>query len=261
MLAESKAGHLFVVILACVLWLSVSVARAADKVGGTSLHMGGHAGINYVSTFSDAYWNDIYADRAGLGTTLSFDVLYRFIPLFSLHSGVGLDYRYFSSSYQESGLVCLNSDDPDLCESGWSGYDKDYLLYLEIPFLAQVHIPHVIYFEVGPVFDFLLMRISDYFEPKEYRTDKCLEDRVFGTGISVGIGHEFASGLFVDLRVSYQFTDLARVAANCGDRDDIGWEYVKNPETGAEEKVYHVTDYPDRYYKFGKVQLGVGYWW
>lgn len=258
MFAENKNGRLVVVLLACVLWLMGSAALAAEKADGKPLHLGGHLGINYMNTFSDLYWYDIYADETGFGTTLSFDVSYRFTPWFSLHSGVGLDYRYFGSDYQERDVECL--DGSNHCEKGLSGYDKDYLLYLEVPFLAQLHFFNVIYFEVGPVFDFLLMRKSDYFEPEEYRTDKCLEDRNFGTGISVGVGHEFASGLFVDLRVSYQVTGLSRNVANCGDYDDIGWEYVKNPETGVEEKVYHITDYPKREYKFGKVQLGVGYW-
>ena len=235
----------------------------------TQLRLGAHVSLNQVGEITDATWG-VYADGVGYGATLSLDVSYRFSPWLSLHSGVGLDYRYFSSEFQHGSLESLNTTcligSPCEYDDGysWSGYDKDYLLYLEIPLLAQFQIPNVIYFEVGPVFDFKLMRKSDHPEPEGAREDKCQEDRFAGAGISVGIGHEFSFGLFIDLRLSYQLTDVVSVDKNCGSYTVTVWKSYLDPETGeaiSEKDFDYASDIESgTYFLFNKIQLGIGYW-
>ena len=269
MLLKKRMCRMVVALLACLPMLvgaAESSANSADK----PLRLGTHVSFNHVGEITDATWG-VYADGVGYGATLSLDVSYRFSPWLLLHSGVGLDYRYFSSEFQHGSLESLNSTcligSPCEYDDGgysWSGYDKDYLLYLEIPLLAQFQIPNVVYFEVGPVFDFKLMRKSDHPEPEGAREDKCQEDRFAGAGISVGIGHEFSFGLFIDLRLSYQLTDVVSVDKNCGSYTVTVWKSYLDPETGetiSEKDFDYASDIESgTYFLFNKIQLGIGYW-
>lgn len=243
--------------IATVVLLLVGVAEsiaAADK----PLRMGTHLNLNRIGEVSDAPWG-VYADGVGSGVTLSFDVLYPFSTRFALHPSIGLDYRYFVSDDQQMGVRSCDCGG----NSSWEGKDKDYLLYLEIPVLAQFQIPEIIYFEAGPVFDFLLMRKSEFYIPKEHRQDKCHDDRFFGAGLSVGFGHEFSFGLFVDAHLSFQLTDVVTVNKTCGSYT-ISWGSSRTDNESGKESV-EKNEYIDEsivgsYYLFNKVQLGVGYW-
>ena len=257
-------GRFPIAVFACVLLLVgvvESLAGAAELAMNKAdkpLRLGARLSLNSVGEVTDAPWG-VYADGVGKGTTISFDVSYSFLSWLKLHSGVGLDYRYFSSGHRELSLECD-------CDGGshWAGYNKDYLLYLEVPLLAQAHIPNVLYFEAGPVFDFKLMRKSSFFLPKSVRTDKCHEDRFFGAGLSVGIGHVFSSGFYVDARFSYQLTDVVTVDKTCGSYTVSGWNSRTDLATGTEvvqkEYEYIDEDIVGSYYLFNKIQLGIGYW-
>ena len=251
-------------VFACVLLLvgvveslavsAESTANKADK----PLRLGARLSVNSVGEVTDAPWG-VYADGVGKGMTISFDVSYSFLSWLNLHSGVGLDYRYFSSGHQELSLECD-------CEGGshWAGYNKDYLLYLEVPLLAQAHIPNVLYFELGPVLDFLLMRKSEFFLPKSHRTDKCHEDRFFGAGLSFGIGHEFSFGLFIDARFSHQLTDVVTVDKTCVSYT-VSWgssrtDNATGLETNKKESGYIDESIVGSHYLINKIQLGIGYW-
>ena len=237
--------------------LLVGVAESAAATD-RPLRLGTHLNLSKVNEITDASWG-VYADGVGSGATLSFDALYQLSNRFALHPSIGIDYRYFVSDDQQVGVGC------DGCtESLWKGDNKDYLLYLEIPVMAQFQIPEIIYFEAGFVFDFMLMRHSDYFEPKEFRNDRCHDDRFFGAGLSVGLGHEFSFGLFVDVHLSYQLTDVVTVNKTCGSYTVSGWNSRTDNATGTEsvEKEFEYIDegMVGSYYLFNKIQLGVGYW-
>ena len=243
-------------VAAVVLLLAggVESAAATDR----PLRLGTHLNLSKGNEITDAPWG-VYADGVGSGATLSFDALYQLSNRFALHPSIGLDYRYFVSDDQQVGVSC------DGCtESLWEGDNKDYLLYLEIPVMAQFQIPEIIYFEAGPVFDFLLMRKSEFYIPKEHRQDKCHDDRFFGAGLSVGLGHEFSFGLFVDVHLSYQLTDVVTVNKTCGSYTVSGWNSRTDNATGTEsvEKEFEYIDegMVGSYYLFNKIQLGVGYW-
>lgn len=241
------------VMLFCTpLWVDAS-ERADDK----RLHLGVRLGASDVGEMTDAPWG-VYADRIGFGATLSFDVSYHISKNLFLHSGVGLDYRYFASEDQEMSLECAGG-----CGGAWKGKNKDYLLYLEVPLLAQAQIPGIIYFEAGPVFDFLLMRKSEFYIPKEHRQDKCHDDRFFGAGVSIGLGHTFSFGLFIDARLSYQLTDVVSVDKTCGSYT-VSWGGSRIDNESGKETV-EKEEYIDEsivgsYYLFHKIQLGIGYW-
>jgi hypothetical protein len=262
MWVKKGMGRFPIAVFACVFLLVgvvESLAGAAELAMNKAdkpLRLGARLSLNSIGEVTDAPWG-VYADGVGKGTTISFDVSYSFLSWLNLHSGIGLDYRYFSSGHRELSLECD-------CEGGshWAGYNKDYLLYLEVPLLAQAHIPNVLYFEAGPVFDFKLMRKSSFFLPKSVRTDKCHEDRTFGAGASFGIGHVFSSGLFVDVHLMYRLTDVVSVDKTCGSytvswgssRTDAGTESVTQGSRYIDESIV------GSYYLFNKVQLGVGYW-
>ena len=236
------------------------LAGGAESAAATDrpLRLGTHLNLSKVNEITDAPWG-VYADGVGSGATLSFDALYQLSNRFALHPSIGLDYRYFVSDDQQVGVSC------DGCtESLWEDDNKDYLLYLEIPVMAQFQIPEIIYFEAGPVFDFLLMRKSEFYIPKEHRQDKCHDDRFFGAGLSVGLGHEFSFGLFVDVHLSYQLTDVVTVNKTCGSYTVSGWNSRTDNATGTEsvEKEFEYIDegMVGSYYLFNKIQLGVGYW-
>ena len=255
---KKRIGQLAVTLLACLPMLAGAAEPAAGAVAKMPLRLGVHAGVNKIGEATDAPWG-IYADGVGYGGTLSFDVLYHFSPRFSLHSGVGLDYRYFASDDRQMGLEC------DGCvDASWKGKNKDYLLYLEIPVLTQFQIPEVIYFEIGPVFDFFLMRKSEFYIPKEHRQDKCQDDRFGGAGVSIGLGHAFSFGLFVDARFSYQLTDVVSVDKTCGSYT-VSWGSSRTDYGSGKETVEKNSEYIDErivgsYYRLNKIQFGIGYW-
>jgi hypothetical protein len=248
-------------VLAVLASLPMLVCAAEPTIGAVAkmpLRLGVHAGVNRIVEVSDAPWG-VYADGVGYGASLSFDARYKFLPWLYLHSEIGIDYRYFASDYMQMGFDCD-------CESGgnWSGKNKDYLLSLEIPLLAQAHIPNVLYFEAGPVFDFKLMRKSSFFLPKSVRTDKCHEDRFFGAGLSFGIGHEFSFGLFIDARFSHQLTDVVTVDKTCGSYT-VSWGSSRTDNANGKESVQQESGYIDEsivgsHYLINKIQLGIGYW-
>ena len=249
-------GRLVVVVLAFLPMLAGAAGTAVGKA--EPLRFGTHLQLNRIGEVTDAPWG-VYADVVGIGGTLSFDVRYQLLPWLYLHPALALDYRYFSSDHREMSLECD-------CESGghWAGYNKDYLLYLEIPMLAQAHIQNVLYFEAGPVFDFKLMRKSSFFLPKSVRTDKCHEDRFFGVGLAVGIGHEFSFGLYVDARFAYQLTDVVTVDKTCGSYT-VSWGSSRTDKASGTETVKKESEYIDEsivgsYFLLSKIQLGIGYW-
>ena len=158
----------------CNVYLLADVCECGHRLGGVrAVAFRNSPELNSVGEITDAPWG-VYADGVGYGATLSFDVSYRLSERFALHSAVGLDYRYFATAEQEIGIYC----DGD-CGGQWKGKDKDDLLYIDVPILVQFQIPEIVYFEVGPVFDFLLVRHSEFFVPKEHRQDKCQDDRFF----------------------------------------------------------------------------------
>lgn len=257
MFFKNKIGRLVVVLLLC-LPLLANAAESAVGVAAKPLRFGTHLNLNKVNEITDAPWG-VYADGVGYGATLSFDVSYMFLNWLYLHSGVGVDYRYFTTDEQYVGIGC----DGD-CGGSWKGKNKDYLLYIEVPLLAQAHIPNVLYFEVGPFFDFLLMRKSEFFVPKKYRSDKCHDDRFFGAGISLGLGHVFSFGLFIDAHLSYQLTDVVSVDKTCGSYT-VSWGSSRIDKESGKEVSEKNDGYIDEsivgsYYLFNKIQLGVGYW-
>ncbi len=243
--------------IAAVALLFVSGAESATAAADKPLRFGTHLNLNSVGEMTDAPWG-VYADVVGYGATLSFDVSYHISKNLFLHSGVGLDYRYFASEDQELSIDCAGG-----CGGAWKGKNKDYLLYLEVPLLAQAQIPGIIYFEAGPVFDFLLMRKSEFFVPKEHRSDKCHDDRFFGAGVSIGLGHTFSFGLFIDAHLSYQLTDVVSVDKTCGSYT-ISWGGSRiDNESGketVEKEEYIEESLVGSYYLFHKIQLGIGYW-
>ena len=254
----SSALFVCVLLLACVAESVAGVAESAANKADKLLRLGAHLSLNKVNEMTDAPWG-VYADGVGKGTTISFDARYELLPWLYLHPAMALDYRYFSSGHREMSLECD-------CENGghWAGYNKDKLLYLEVPLLAQAHIQNVLYFEAGPVFDFKLMRNSSFFLPKSVRTDKCHEDRFFGAGLAVGIGHEFSFGLYVDARFSYQLTDVVTVDKTCGSYT-VSWGSYRTDKARGTETVRQESGYIDEgivgsYYLFNKIQLGIGYW-
>jgi hypothetical protein len=107
------------------------------------------------------------------------------------------------------------------------------------------------------------MRKSEFYIPKEHRQDKCHDDRFFGAGLSVGVGHEFSFGLFVDARLSFQLTDVVTVDKTCGSYT-ISWGSSRTDNESGKESV-EKNEYIDEsivgsYYLLNKIQLGVGYW-
>ena len=251
-------NKIYRVMAAMFICLPMFANAATDSAAYGPLRLGTRLSLNSVGEITDAPWG-VYADGVGYGATLSFDVSYRLSERFALHSAVGLDFRYFATAEQEIGIYC----DGD-CGGQWKGKDKDDLLYIDVPILVQFQIPEIVYFEAGPVFDFLLVRHSEFFVLKEYRQDKCQNDRVFGAGVSFGAGHTFSFGLFVDVRISYQFTDVVSINEKCGSYTVREMRSHDDAPTGTEHSE-KMNEYIDKnmvgsYYWMNKIQLGVGYW-
>ena len=218
-------------VFALMLASSPLFAKSLEN-GGRNLQFGVRLGPELMQVLTDAD-GDIYANSVGLGGTASFDVLYNISQSFVLHASVGVDFRdYFMFVENEYGYECENVDG----DCGYVGsYTEEYVstnmfFYLEIPLMLQWK-TSAVFVEAGPVFDVLLFS-------KEKNANRpnadYYDDKLFAVGVSAGVGHVFSSGLFIDFRVSFQFSDLV-------------------------EKTVSVKD-AGTYYEMLKFQLGFGYW-
>ena len=249
-------GRLPIAVLACVLLLAGVAESSVGAVQGSNndaVSLGVRLGAGVNTVISDTK-RDVYSTFVGLGGGLSFDIAYSVTGKFSLHSALGLDYRNFFA-YGELGIPC----DED-CGGAWEGYDVNSLLYLEIPVMAQWK-TSALFVEAGPVFDIMLLSHKSSYLPKKYWGDRCYEDRRFGAGVSAGVGHVFSSGLFVDFRASFQFTDLVNDDKDClTEGMDMTELWEENGEIHT-KVIYRNEEYVGgTYYKLLKLQFGVGYW-
>ena len=226
--------------MAAVLWTAGVYAEGADTSG--NFDKGLRLSWGSVGVVTDSEW-DYYSNGVGDAVTLSFDMAYRLSPKFYLHSGLGLDFRYFSS-HVEIGDDCEGS-----CGGTWEGDDWDALFYLEIPVLAQLRIPGILFLEVGPFVNVFLAKKEELVGPGRYLNNQYYDEMLFGAGAALGIGHVFDNGFFIDLRLTYQFTDVA-------DTERINLAQRLQPEENSRE--------PDKwdgsYIMLNKLQLGIGYW-
>lgn len=242
-----------ILLMACLLASPVF----AEKTENASLNYGVHLGADIYSVMSDTE-REIYPSHGGFGGELSFDVMYKISRKLYLHPAVGVEYRDFRM-YEEGNV---SADCGRGCGSeSWKGDDVNSFVYLDIPVMVQWRIPRIIYLEVGAFVDVLLLAHEENVRPEKYRTPRCFDDRQLGAGVAAGLGHEFSSGLFVDLRVSFQLTDLVD-----GDRrslTNVHEEFEMREENGEyHTKVVgrHEEYVGGDYYKLLKLQIGVGYW-
>ena len=215
---------------------------AKDDSASRKLDMGVRLSGGSVGIVTDSEW-DYYTNGVGNAVTLSFDMAYRLSPKFYLHSGLVLDFRYFSS-YVEMGNNCDGS-----CGGTWKGDEWDALFYLEIPMLVQFRIPGILFLEAGPFVNVFLAKKEELVGPGRYLNNQCYDESLFGAGAVLGVGHVFDNGFFIDLRLTYQFTDIA-------DTERISLAQRLQPEENSRE--------PDKwdgsYIMLNKLQLGIGYW-
>ncbi|MBR4784558.1 MAG: outer membrane beta-barrel protein [Fibrobacter sp.] len=234
-------------------------AGAAEKTDGGSLELGTRLGAQISTLYTDAHWGP-YPDISGRGGVFSLDMAYGFSEYFYVHAEVGLDYRNFYT-YGEIGIPCA-SIDGEPCGGNWKGNDEISLFYLEIPLMAQWRTP-ALFLELGPVFDILLRVDEEYILPEKYRTKRGYKDKRFGTGFAAGLGHIFDFGLSIDLRVSFQFTDVVdddkkTLTAHA---EEYEWHYDMETQETSYRKVEGSNEYMGgSYYKLMKVQFGIGYW-
>lgn len=242
-----------VLLMACLL-VSPCLAEKTEK---STMAYGARLGAGVNSVISDAE-RDIYPEIVGLGGELSFDVMYKISQKLYLHPAVGVEYRDFRA--YEEGNVSADCDWGCGSES-WKGDDVNSFVYLDIPVMVQWRIPRILYLEAGAFVDVLLLAHEEDARPEKYRSSRCYDDKQFGAGVTAGLGHEFSSGLFVDLRVSFQLTDLVDGDRRC--LTNVREEFEMREENGE----YH-TKVVDRheeylggdYYNLLKLQVGVGYW-
>jgi hypothetical protein len=215
---------------------------AEDVPASGNLDIGTRLSWGTVGIVSDSE-RDYYTNGVGDAVTFSFDIAYRLSPKIYLHSGLGLDFRYFSS-YVEMGNNCDGS-----CGGTWKGDESDALFYLEIPMLAQLRIPGILFLEAGPFVNVFLTKKEELVGPGRYLNNQCYDESLFGAGAALGIGHVFDNGFFIDLRLTYQFTDVA-------DTERISLAQRLQLEENSRE--------PDKwdgsYIMLNKLQLGIGYW-
>ena len=227
-------------LMAAVLWTAGVYAEDVDS--SRNFDKGFRLSWGSVGVVTDSEW-DYYSNGVGDAVTLSFDMAYRLSPKFYLHSGLGLDFRYFSS-HVEIGDDCEGS-----CGGTWEGDDWDALFYLEIPVLVQFRIPGILFLEVGPFVNVFLAKKEELVGPGRYLNNQYYDEMLFGAGAALGIGHVFDNGFFIDLRLTYQFTDVA-------DTERISLAQRLQPEENSRE--------PDKwdgsYIMLNKLQLGIGYW-
>lgn len=241
------------VLLMAFLLVSPCLAEKTEK---STMAYGARLGAGVNSVISDAE-RDIYPEIVGLGGELSFDVMYKISQSFFLHSALGVEYRDFRA-YDE-GVVSLDCG-PN-CGGSWEGYDVNSFVYLDIPVMVQWRIPRILYLEAGAFANILLFAHEEYAWPERFRTPRCYDDKRFGAGIVTGLGHEFSSGLFIDLRVSFLLTDL--VSGNRGGLTEVEEESEMREENGEyhTRTVWRNENYVGgSYYNLLKLQVGVGYW-
>ena len=229
---------------------------AEDVPASGNLDIGTRLSWGTVGIVSDSE-RDYYTNGVGDAVTFSFDIAYRLSPKIYLHSGLGLDFRYFSS-YVEMGNNCEGS-----CGGTWKGDESDALFYLEIPMLAQLRIPGILFLEAGPFVNVFLTKKEELVGPGRSLNNKCYDESPLGAGASLGIGHVFDNGIFVDLRLTYQFTDIADTQVTCDAQVIQMGESHRDSES--EEKTTTVMyEEPDNwdgsYIMLNKLQLGIGYW-
>ncbi len=215
---------------------------AKDDSASRKLDIGARLSGGSVGIVTDSEW-DFYTNGVGNAVTLSFDMAYRLSPKFYLHSGLGLDFRYFSS-YVEMGNNCDGS-----CGGTWKGDEWDALFYLEIPMLVQLRIPGILFLEVGPFVNVFLAKKEELVGPGRYLNNQYYDEMLFGAGAALGIGHVFDNGFFIDLRLTYQFTDVA-------DTERINLAQRLQPE----EDSRALDKWDGSYIMLNKLQLGIGYW-
>lgn len=244
--------------VAILLMAGMSVCPVlAEKTENASLNYGVRLGAGIYSVMSDAE-REIYPSHGGFGGGISFDMTYKISQRLYLHPAVGVEYRDFRM-YEEGGF---SADCGSRCsDESWEGYDVNSFVYLDIPVMVQWRIPRILYFEVGAFVDVLLFAHEEFARPERFRTPRGYDDKQFGAGVAAGLGHEFSSGLFIDLRVLFQFTDL--VDGDRGGLTNVLEEFEMREENGE----YHTTvighheDYlGGDYYKLLKLQVGIGYW-
>lgn len=242
-----------ILLMACLLASPVF----AEKTENASLNYGVRLGADIYSVMSDTE-REIYPSHGGFGGELSFDVMYKISRKLYLHPAVGVEYRDFRM-YEEGNVsaACGRGCDSE----SWKGDDVNSFVYLDIPVMVQWRIPRILYLEAGAFVDVLLLAHEENVRPEKSRTPRCFDDRQLGAGVAAGLGHEFSSGLFVDLRVSFQLTDLVD-----GDRrslTNVREEFEMREENGEyHTKVVgrHEEYVGGDYYKLLKLQIGVGYW-
>lgn len=215
------------------------------------------ADIMYVVTDSD---HDIYPSNGGFGGALSFDVAYGLTKNLYVRSGVGVDYRMFMVTVEEDLSYCYPGT-TDCGESSEADSDIEYYqaLFVEIPLLLQWRIPDVVYFEGGLLADVkIFSKAKGNMNSVQDDSDNSYDyNKGYGFSVVAGVGHKFKSGLSLDFRTSFQFTDLV-------DADAIGvWEspnmIVVGPDGIGGPMPYECDPYGS-YYKLLKFQVGVGYW-
>ena len=215
---------------------------AKDDSASRKLDMGVRLSGGSVGIVTDSEW-DYYTNGVGDAVTLSFDMAYRLSSKFYLHSGLGLDFRYFSS-YVEMGNDCDGS-----CGGTWKGDEWDALFYLEIPMLVQLRIPGILFLEVGPFVNVFLAKKEELVGPGRYLNNQCYDESLFGAGAELGIGHVFDNGFFIDLRLTYQFTDIADTERICLAQRLLPEENSREPDK-----------WDGSYIILNKLQIGIGYW-
>ena len=201
---------------------------AEDVPASGNLDIGTRLSWGTVGIVSDSE-RDYYTNGVGDAVTFSFDIAYRLSPKIYLHSGLGLDFRYFSS-YVEMGNNCDGS-----CGGTWK----------------------------GPFVNVFLTKKEELVGPGRSLNNKCYDESLFGTGAALGIGHVFDNGIFVDLRLTYQFTDVVDTQVSCDAQVIQAGESRRDTES--EEKTTTVMyEEPDKwdgsYIILNKLQIGIGYW-
>ena len=242
-------------IVAVILLLNLSVIAGSLENDGRWFRLGSRMGLTGIDVVTDAE-REVYASNYGQGGALTIDAAIEVASNFYLHVAAGLDYRWFD----DFGVLKIECDGD--CGGYWNGYNETSFLYLELPLLTQWR-TSALFLEIGPVIDLLLVKDEDYFAPSKYRAERCYEDNRFGAGISAGVGHIFSFGLFVDVRVTYQLTDVVEDRKGCLTLKSVEYEMQMdaNGDTTDVKIVSESSEYVGgSYYKLMKYQIGVGYW-
>ncbi|SHH12741.1 Outer membrane protein beta-barrel domain-containing protein [Fibrobacter sp. UWH9] len=249
-----------VAVLVIMLSLNAMAATLSEKLG-----LGARFGMGLMWTKTDAV-PDIYPSNGGVYGTLSFDFAYGLTDHFYLHSGIGLDYRNYSvyTSVDCGEMVApLDSETGEVlgemchADCGYDGYEMLQQYFIEIPIFAQWRIPGILFVEGGVVLDFMVAKTYDYYTT-EFKEQALDHGRNYGVSLAAAVGHVFDFGLFVDLRASYQLTDLVD-ADKVRYKYGYGWGSV-DVDGNVESYYKEASTAIGSYYKLLKIQLGIGYW-